>query len=90
MEAQTLPWWKRALRAAIGNLRTGFGLFGKPQQQITSAIKQEPAQSIPPSEPEPEINIAEITAQRKKQSKLNRLKSAYKPKRLQSQSKHRK
>src|SRR5208337_1965598 len=31
MEEQILPWWKRALRAAIGSLKSGFGLFGRTQ-----------------------------------------------------------
>jgi segregation and condensation protein A len=43
MEEQVLPWWKRALRAAIGGLRTGFGLFGRPQEVTATAKAEAPA-----------------------------------------------
>ena len=65
MEEQLLPWWKRALRAAIGTLRSGFGFFGKPHQDVAAAEPiqtKEPEQSASPrgSEPEPEAEIKPV------------------------------
>jgi len=30
MEEEKLPWWRRALRFALGGIRSGFGLFSRP------------------------------------------------------------
>lgn len=77
MEEQKLSWWMRALRATIGTLRSGFGLFGKPQKEITAnamaethetlqAHTEEAALSVSPRAPkpesEPEIKAVEIPA----------------------------
>ncbi len=80
MEEQKLSWWKRALRATIGTLRSGFGLFGKPQKEITpnttaeshetlQTHTEEAVLSVSPRAPEPEsapeTNAAVIPALKK-------------------------
>jgi segregation and condensation protein A len=32
MEEEKLPWWRRALSYALGGIRSGFGLFSRPQK----------------------------------------------------------
>ncbi len=36
MEEQKLPWWRRALSYALGGIRSGFGLFSRPQKDDAS------------------------------------------------------
>ncbi|MGC1463460.1 MAG: segregation/condensation protein A [Terracidiphilus sp.] len=36
MEEERLPWWRRALSYALGGIRSGFGLFSRPQKETAS------------------------------------------------------
>jgi segregation and condensation protein A len=33
MEDKNVPWWRRALSYALGGIRSGFGLFSRPQKE---------------------------------------------------------
>jgi segregation and condensation protein A len=45
MAEKTTPWWRKALSYALGGIRSGFGLFSRPQK--------------PEAEPEPEVAVTE-------------------------------
>ena len=36
MEEKNVPWWRRALSFALGGIRSGFGLFSRPQNHKAS------------------------------------------------------
>jgi hypothetical protein len=35
---KTMPWWRRALRFALGGIRSGFGLFARPARLEPDAV----------------------------------------------------
>jgi segregation and condensation protein A len=39
VEEQTIPWWRKALKFALGGIRSGFGLFPRPAK--AEAVREE-------------------------------------------------
>ena len=71
MEEKTIPWWRKALKIALGGIRSGFGLFSrsrKPEAAAEPEIPEKSAESrneepvLTESLPQPEILQPEIVA----------------------------
>jgi segregation and condensation protein A len=73
MAAKKVPWWRRALKYALGGVRSGFGLFSRPAQTETApplkenSLIDKPEESLEvetvlTKQPNPEILPAAVEA----------------------------
>jgi segregation and condensation protein A len=67
VEEKTIPWWRKALKIALGGIRSGFGLFSrsrKPEAAADPEIPEKSAESrneepvLTESLPQPEIAVS--------------------------------
>jgi segregation and condensation protein A len=70
VEEKTIPWWRRALKFALGGIRSGFGLFprsakaeGAPEEKILETPKEklEEETVLTEASPQPEVVAAAKT-----------------------------
>jgi len=63
---KTMPWWRRALRFALGGIRSGFGLFARPARLEPDAVPV----AVPTISDSLEENVEEERALTKPFSKI--------------------
>jgi len=67
---KTMPWWRRALRFALGGIRSGFGLFARPARlepdavpvavpTISDSLEENAEEERALTKPFPKIEVAE-------------------------------
>ena len=66
MIEKTMPWWRRALRFALGGIRSGFGLFARPARLEPDAVPV----AVPTISDSLEENVEEERALTKPFSKI--------------------